>query len=79
MKAFLMIILCFALLANQSSGEVEMCHCHGKIYTKVNGVAVDSFYAMDRLAELKKVENSGQRVKEKEDLILIMKYKHCKK
>ena len=76
MRALLLITLLLGLLANQSSEE--KCFCHGKIYTKVNGVVVDSFLVMERLGELKKIENSGHRVREKEDLILIMKHRPCK-
>ncbi len=58
----------------------DECYCKetNKIYTRVNGIPVDSVNVLDKLYELKCMKNSEDRSKKVERIFHIIEYKPCK-
>lgn len=66
------------MLSLKKPAETEQCFCHGKIYTKVHGVSIDSITIKQMLMDIEENENVETRISQKEELLILIKTKPCK-
>ncbi len=75
MIRYLPIILLF-VSSTIWSMDIEKCYCHGKIYTKQNGVVIDSFDVF-KATNIANQKAMPQRIIEKDSIVFIMKAYPC--